>query len=67
MMGVRTVLFIAAALLHNWWSLALIILSVLLPWIAVIYANSGGERHVVPASYIDNRALPAAEERNLDD
>lgn len=59
-MGLRTVFFIWAAVLHNWWSLLFIALSVILPWIAVIQANSGAERRTVPATYIPNRALPAA-------
>lgn len=53
------VFFILAAVLHNWWSVPLIILSVILPWIAVIYANSGAERRTVPSTYLHNRALPA--------
>lgn len=61
-MGLRTVLFILAAVLHNWWSLPLIVLSVILPWIAVVYANSGAERRTVPGTYIEHRALAAPKE-----
>ncbi|HLS02921.1 MAG TPA: DUF3099 domain-containing protein [Beutenbergiaceae bacterium] len=66
-MGVRTVFFVLAAVLHNWWSLLFIALSVVLPWIAVIYANSSAERHVVPATYIEDRALPPTKEGHRDD
>ena len=61
-MAVRTVFFILAAVVHNWWSLLFIALSVIMPWIAVIYANSGAERRVVPSTYVQPRALTAAPE-----
>lgn len=60
-MAVRTVFFILAAVLHNWWSLLFITLSVVMPWIAVVYANSGAERRTVPSTYLESRALPGPE------
>lgn len=60
-MGIRTVFFIVAAVIHNWWSIPLIVLSVIMPWIAVVYANSGAERRTVPGTYLESRALPGPE------
>lgn len=65
-MAVRTVFFVLAAVIHNWWSLLFITLSVVLPWIAVVYANSGAERRTVPSTYIQHRALPAPEKDDED-
>ncbi len=65
-MGVRTVFFILAAVIHNWWSILFIALSVILPWIAVVYANSGAERRTVPSTYIQHRALTASKKDDLD-
>lgn len=66
-MAVRTVFFILAAVIHNWWSILFITLSVVLPWIAVIYANSGAERRTVPSSFIEPRALPAPAKKDDSD
>ncbi len=53
------VCFFAAILVHNWWSIAFLVGSVLLPWIAVVYANSGAERTAVPTTYLDNHSIEA--------
>lgn len=66
-MAVRTVFFILAAVVHNWWSILFIALSVILPWIAVIYANSGAERRTVPSSFVSPRAITAGTEEPEDD
>lgn len=58
----RTVFFILAAVVHNWWSLLFIALSVIMPWIAVIYANSGAERRTVPSSYVTPPTITAGPE-----
>lgn len=58
-MGVRMAAFVAAFLIDHWIRWVLVGLAVVLPVIAVIGANSGAERRVVPSSYIDRRALPA--------
>lgn len=60
-MGFRMVFFILAAVIHNWWSILFIALSVVLPWIAVVYANSGAETRTVPGTYLESRALPGPE------
>lgn len=58
-MGLRMVAFVAAFLIDHWIRWVLVAVAVILPVIAVIIANSGAERRVVPGSYIDERALPA--------
>lgn len=63
-MAVRMACFFAAILIHNWWSIAFIVGSVLLPWIAVVLANSGAERRAQPDTYLDNRSLPGSTEEN---
>ncbi|MPV49843.1 DUF3099 domain-containing protein [Pseudactinotalea sp. HY158] len=74
-MGIRMVFFFLAILVHNWWSIVFLIGSILLPWIAVVYANSGAERRVVPSTYLDNHTIesgpadnrPGPESRPEDD
>lgn len=56
-MAVRTACFVLAAVIHNWWSVAFLVGAVLLPWVAVVFANSGTERRFVPDTYLDDRSL----------
>ncbi|WP_420115029.1 DUF3099 domain-containing protein [Pseudactinotalea sp.] len=59
MMGIRVAAFVAAFLTDGWVRWACVAAAVVLPLIAVIFANSGAERRSVPTSYIDDRALPS--------
>jgi Flp pilus assembly protein TadB len=43
-MGVRTVCFLLAVVLHGWLRWLMILAAVLLPYLSVVFANSGRER-----------------------
>lgn len=61
-MGLRVVAIVAAFLTDGWVRWACVLAAFVLPVVAVIIANSGAERRTVPASYIDDHALPRAPE-----
>lgn len=58
-MGIRVLAFAAAVLTDSWIRWTCVGLAFVLPYIAVIIANSATQRQEVPASYLDN-ALPPA-------
>ncbi|MFV0253911.1 MAG: DUF3099 domain-containing protein [Beutenbergiaceae bacterium] len=58
-MGIRVAAFAAAFFTDGWIRWTCVGLAFVLPYVAVIMANSGTERRVVPSSYLDNHALPA--------
>jgi Flp pilus assembly protein TadB len=43
-MGIRTVCFVLAVVTHGWLRWALIFLALTLPYLSVVFANSGRER-----------------------
>ncbi len=62
-MGVRTVCFILAVVTHGWWQAVFLVGAIVLPYVAVVFANGGRERAAqMPAVPLDERlpALPAA-------
>jgi hypothetical protein len=65
-MGIRGAAIVAAFFVDGWLRLAFIGLAFVLPVVAVMFANSGTERRVVPQSYLDDHALPAAKESTDD-
>ncbi|MDO5492521.1 MAG: DUF3099 domain-containing protein [Nesterenkonia sp.] len=44
-MGIRIVCFVLAVLLQNWMSWVLLAAAVILPYVAVVAANAGGDRY----------------------
>lgn len=52
-MGVRTACFVAACLTRGWVQIVFIALTVILPYIAVIAANTAKRRQVAPVNYVD--------------
>ncbi|MFV0427678.1 MAG: DUF3099 domain-containing protein [Beutenbergiaceae bacterium] len=60
-MGIRVAAFTAAFFTSGWVRWFCVGMAFVLPYIAVIMANSGTERRVVPSSYLDSRALPAGQ------
>ena len=59
-MGIRVVAFGAMFFTDGWVRWACGAFAIFAPMVAVIFANSGTERRSVPATYLDDHALPAA-------
>jgi Protein of unknown function (DUF3099) len=57
-MGVRTACFLGAVVTHGWLRWVLIIAALLLPYLSVVFANSGRER-IEEASAYHDEDLPA--------
>jgi hypothetical protein len=58
-MGIRTAAFVAAFFTDGWVRWTCVGLAFVLPYIAVLMANSGTEKRTVPSSYLDDHALEA--------
>jgi xanthine/uracil permease len=58
-MGIRMVAIIAAVFTDGWVRWVCVLAAFVLPVVAVIFANSGSERRVVPENYVDDHALPS--------
>lgn len=58
-MGIRAAAFVAAYFTQGWVRWTCVALAFVLPYVAVIMANSGAERRVMPSTYVDAHALPA--------
>lgn len=59
-MGIRTAAFVAAVFTEGWVRWVCVGLAFVLPYIAVLMANSGAERRTMPSTYLDDHALEAA-------
>jgi Flp pilus assembly protein TadB len=58
-MGVRVVAFVVAVFVaHGWIRVVAIILAVVLPWVAVVFANSGPKRTRAEAPSLYSRRRP---------
>jgi Protein of unknown function (DUF3099) len=63
-MGVRTLCFVLAVVTHGWLRWGFVVLALILPYMAVVLANSGRERSVdIPDTDLadDRRALGPTE------
>ncbi|MBT0995293.1 DUF3099 domain-containing protein [Cellulomonas sp. DKR-3] len=60
-MGIRVVCFLVAVVTWShaplWLSLVLIVAAVVLPYVAVIFANAGRERRDEPEPFVDPRMI----------
>jgi hypothetical protein len=65
-MGIRTGAFVAAFFTEGWVRWTCVGLAFVLPYIAVLMANSGTEKRTVPSSYLDDHALEAGPSRPED-
>lgn len=59
-MSVRVVCFLGAVLIDHWTRWLLLLGAVVLPYIAVLLANAGGERGPAPSADLALPALPPA-------
>lgn len=58
-MGVRTVCFLAACLTRGWFQIVCIALTVILPYIAVIAANTAKRRTAPTPTFVDPHQIGA--------
>lgn len=69
-MGIRTLCFVLAVVLWGvvpaWASLLFIVGAVVLPYVAVLFANAGRERTDVAPTYLDPRAITASRDDRTD-
>lgn len=63
LMAVRLLALAGVGFLRGWPQLVCLVLTFSLPIVAVIMGSSGSERRTMPDTYLDDRALPAAPER----
>lgn len=61
-MGIRTACFIAAIIVDGWIRWACVAAAAVLPLVAVLFANAGGDTHRSTASMVNPEGLPAAED-----
>lgn len=66
-MGIRTACFIAAIVTEGWVRWACIALAAVLPLIAVLLANAGGDVRRTEGSLVNASGLPAAENHSDSD
>lgn len=57
-MGIRLVCFVGAILVDGWVRWALVVAAVVLPYVAVLFANAGRDRVSYDTSPLERRALP---------
>ena len=63
-MGIRTVCFVLAVVAQGWLRWVFIVAAVALPYLSVVYANSGRERIEPMQPYVDDtRAIPGSDPR----
>jgi Flp pilus assembly protein TadB len=69
-MGIRTLCFVLAVVLWGvvpmWVSLLFIVGAVVLPYVAVLFANAGRERTDIAPSYVEPRAITASRDERTD-
>ncbi|HLS64112.1 MAG TPA: DUF3099 domain-containing protein [Ruania sp.] len=65
-MGIRTACFIGAIFVDGWFRWVCVALAAVLPLIAVLLANAGGDRRPVRASMVNAEGLPAADQPDRD-
>lgn len=61
-MGIRTVCFVAAIVTEGWVRWACVALAAVLPLIAVLLANAGGDVRRTTGSTVNASGLPSAEQ-----
>ena len=59
-MSIRVVCFLGAVLIDHWTRWLLLVGAVVLPYVAVLLANAGGERGPAPSADLTRPALPPA-------
>ncbi len=65
-MGIRTVCFIAAIIVDGWIRWVCVALAAVLPLIAVLFANAGGDTRRSTATMVNADGLPAADQPSSD-
>ena len=65
-MGIRTACFVAAIFVEGWIRWVCVALAAVLPLIAVLLANAGGDTRRTGASLVNAEGLPAAERPDQD-
>ena len=66
-MGIRTLCFVAAIVTEGWVRWVCVALAAILPLIAVLLANAGGDVRRIGGSMVNASGLPAAEKHGESD